>query len=335
MKAWEIRGGFGLENLVRTERPDPEPGTGEVLVEVKATSLNFRDWMMLKGEYNPRQPLPLVPLSDGAGVVRGVGPKVRRFKVGDRVTAIFAQRWMGGEVTRDSIRSSMGGPLDGMLSQYRALSEEGLVATPAHLSDEEAATLPCAAVTAWSAFAQRPLKPGETVLVQGTGGVALFALQFAKLAGARVLLISSSDAKLERAQRLGADAVLNYRTTPEWGQWAREETGGEGVHHVVEVGGAGTLKQSLRAVRINGQVSVIGVLGGSATETSLIPILMQNVRLQGVVVGSREDFEAMARARTLHGLHPVLDRTFDFEDVPAAFAHLASGAHFGKVCIRI
>jgi NADPH:quinone reductase-like Zn-dependent oxidoreductase len=277
----------------------------------------------------------LIPLSDGVGEVVAVGPEVRRFRVGDRVASVFAQKWTSGTPTKEKISSTLGGPLDGMLAELRSLNEEGLVRVPAQLSDAEAATLPCAAVTAFSALMQAGVVPGQTVLVQGTGGVSLFALQFAKLAGARVLLTSSSEEKLSRARTLGADEGINYRSTPEWGKRARELTGGVGVDHVVEVGGAGTLEQSLKAVRPGGQVSIIGVLSGASATTSLVPLLMQNVRAQGVFVGSRETFEQMNRAIELHKLRPVVDRVFPVAQVRSAFEYLESGAHFGKVCCEL
>ncbi|WNG16284.1 NAD(P)-dependent alcohol dehydrogenase [Cystobacter fuscus] len=336
MNAYEIRGGFGLDNLVRCERPDPQPGPFQVRVRVKATSLNYRDLMMVRGQYNPKQKLPLVPNSDGAGVVDAVGPGVTRVKVGDRVMGLFAQNWLAGEPTRASHAQTLGGPVDGALSDTLLLHEDGAVPTPAYLSDEEAATLPCAAVTAWSALVtQGALKAGDTVLLQGTGGVSLFALQIARMMGARVLLTSSRDDKLERARALGAHEGINYVNTPDWDKAARNLTGGVGVDHVVEVGGAGTLERSLRAVRTGGTVSVIGVLSGGAGAVPVTPILMNNLRVQGIFVGHRQSFEALSRAFTLHGIRPVVDRVFPFAEALAAFEYLQSGAHFGKVVIRV
>ncbi|WNG38512.1 NAD(P)-dependent alcohol dehydrogenase [Archangium minus] len=336
MKAYEIRGGFGLDNLVSCERPDPSPGPFQVRVRVKATSLNYRDLMMVEGRYNPRQKLPLVPNSDGAGVVDAVGPGVTRVKPGDRVMGLFAQTWLAGEPSRAVQGSTLGGPLDGALSDTMILHEEGVVLTPPHLSDEEAATLPCAAVTAWSALVtQGGLKAGDTVLLQGTGGVSIFALQIARMFGARVIITSSRDDKLERARALGAHEGINYVTTPDWDKAARTLTGGTGVDHVVEVGGAGTFEKSLRAVRLGGTVSVIGVLSGGAGAVPLTPILMGNLRVQGTFVGHRQSFEALNRALTLHNVRPVVDRVFPFTETRAAFDHLKSGAHFGKVVIRV
>ncbi|MFE8595935.1 NAD(P)-dependent alcohol dehydrogenase [Archangium violaceum] len=336
MRVYEIRGGFGLDKLVYAERPDPEPGPMQVRVRVKATSLNYRDLMMVEGRYNPRQKLPLVPNSDGAGVVDAVGPGVTRVKVGDRVMGLFAQAWLAGEPSRQVQGSTLGGPQDGALADTMLLHEDGAIPTPAHLTDEEASTLPCAAVTAWSALVtQGGIKAGDTVLLQGTGGVSIFALQIARMMGARVILTSSRDDKLERARALGAHEGINYVTTPDWDKTARTLTGGTGVDHVVEVGGAGTFEKSLRAVRLGGTVSVIGVLSGGAGAMALTPILMGNLRVQGVFVGHRQSFEALNRALTLHGVRPVVDRVFPFAETRAAFEHLKSGAHFGKVVIRV
>ncbi|MFB1479208.1 NAD(P)-dependent alcohol dehydrogenase [Corallococcus sp. RDP092CA] len=336
MNVHEIRGGFGLDHLVRAERPDPEPGPFQVRMRVKATSLNSRDLMMVEGRYNPRQKLPLVPNSDGAGVVDAVGPGVTRVKPGDRVMTLFAQGWQAGEPTKAITATTLGGPLDGALADTLVLHEDGVVPTPAYLTDEEAATLPCAAVTAWSALVtQGGLKAGDTVLVQGTGGVSIFALQIARLFGARVIVTSSRDDKLERALKLGAQEGINYVTTPDWEKAARALTGGVGVDHVVEVGGAGTFERSLKALRVGGTVSVIGVLSGGAGPVSLIPILMQNLRVQGVFVGHRQSFEAMTRAFALHDVHPVVDRVFPFAEARAAFEHMKQGAHFGKLVIKV
>lgn len=336
MQSYVIDGQWGLENLKQTEHPEPEPGPGEVLVSVKACSLNYRDWLMLQGRYNPRIPLPLIPLSDGAGEVAAVGEGVTRFQVGDRVAAIFNQTWDGGEPTRERLRTTMGGPLDGMLTQKRVLPESGLVRVPDHLSIEQAATLPCAGVTAWSAIAKYGrLKPGESVLVQGTGGVSIFALQLAKLFGARVIVTSSSDEKLERAKKLGADETINYVGNPDWHKEVRALTGKVGADHIVEVGGAGTLEKSLKAARIGGSVYVIGVLAGNSSPLNILPILMSSVRLQGVTVGSRDDFEAMNAAFAHNKLEPVVDKVFAFDEAKAAFEHLAAAKHFGKVVVRV
>jgi NADPH:quinone reductase-like Zn-dependent oxidoreductase len=336
MKAFEIRKTFGLDALTPTERSDPSPGPGHVLLHIRAASLNYRDLLTVQGLYNPKQPLPLIPLSDGVGEVVRLGDGVTRVKEGDRVAGIFAQKWLAGEPTRQKLLSTLGGPLDGMLADHIVLHEEGVVPVPAHLSDEEAATLPCAAVTAWSALVtQGGLKAGDTLLVLGTGGVSLFALQFARLFGARVIVTSSSDEKLARARQLGASDLINYKATPDWEKKVKELTGGVGADHVLEVGGSGTLPRSLRAVRVGGHISLIGNLTGLTADLNLAPILMQNVRVQGVMVGSRETFETMNRAIGLHKLHPVLDRVFPFAEARAAFEHLAGQGHFGKIGIRI
>jgi NADPH:quinone reductase-like Zn-dependent oxidoreductase len=335
MRVYEIHGAFGLENLKQVERPEPGVGAGQVRLRVLANSLNARDLMTVLGTYNPKQKLPLVPLSDGVGEVVEVGAGVTRVKVGDRVAGTFAQAWLAGEPTREKLRQNLGGPLDGMLAEQVVLPADGVVPVPAHLTDAEAACLPCAGLTAWSALVgnQAGFKPGDTLLVQGTGGVSLFALQFAKLLGGRVIVTTSSDEKGARAKALGADEVINYKSTSDWDKAARALTGGVGVDQVIEVGGAGTMERSLRAVRFGGSISVIGVLSGTTGELSLIPVLMQNLRLQGVLVGHREGFEAMNRAVSQAKLRPVVDRVFPFDQAREAFAHLQSGAHFGKVCI--
>jgi NADPH:quinone reductase-like Zn-dependent oxidoreductase len=334
MKAVEIKDKFGLDALTVVERPQPRPGAGQVLLRMAAWSLNYRDLLVAKGQYNPKLRFPFVPLSDGVGKVVEVGAGVTRVKPGDRVAGSFMQRWFDGEPTEAKGKSALGGGGDGMLAEYVVLHEDGVVAVPEHLTDEEAATLPCAAVTAWHGLVtEGGVKAGDTVLLQGTGGVSLFALQFAKLHGARAIVTSSSDDKLQRARQLGADEGINYKTTPEWDRRVRELTGDVGVDHVVEVGGAGTLARSLKAVRLGGRISLIGVLTG-AGEVNPMPILMKNVRVQGIYVGSRAMFEAMNHAIALHKLRPVVDRTFAFEEVQEALRYMESGAHFGKICLR-
>jgi NADPH:quinone reductase-like Zn-dependent oxidoreductase len=301
---------------------------------MRAASLNYRDLMTVEGSYNPRQPLPLVPCSDGVGEVVAVGDGVSLVREGDRVATLFSQGWMGGRPTIEQLRATLGGPIDGTLSELMVLPETGVIAVPEHLSDAAAATLPCAALTAWSALVELGgVTAGETVLVQGTGGVSVFGLQLARLAGARAIVTSSSDHKLGRARELGAWQTINYREDTDWGKTARTMTGGLGVDHVVDVGGAGTLEQSLRAVRVGGTVSVIGVLSGAAASLNIAGILMQNVTLRGILVGSRERFERMNRAVANHRLEPVVDRIFPFAETVEAFAHMAAGRHVGKVCI--
>ena len=335
MKVFEVQNTFGLDSLVLTDRPEPRPGLGQVLLKMRAFSLNFRDLMVVKGLYNPKMRLPVVPLSDGVGEVIEVGEGVSRVKKGDRVAGTFMQKWVAGELTEEKARSALGGGGPGMLAEYVVLDEDGVVAVPAHLTDEEAATLPCAAVTAWHALvSEGDIRPGQTVLVQGTGGVSIFGLQFARLAGARVIATSSSDAKLARARELGASDGINYKANPDWEDRVRDLTGSVGVDHVVEVGGAGTLPRSMKAVRLGGRISLIGVLSGGG-QVNPLPLLMKNIRLQGIFVGSREMFEAMNRAIALHQLRPVVDRVFPFAEAREALRHMESAAHFGKILIRV
>lgn len=336
MRAYEIQNGFGIDSLNLVERGEPKPGPGQVLVKMGAFSLNYRDLLVVKGLYNPKLRLPFVPLSDGAGQVVEVGPGVTRVKVGDRVAGTFMQSWTSGELTDAAARSALGGALPGIMAEYVVLHEDGVVSVPGHLSDGEAATLPCAALTAWHALVtEGQVKAGDVVLIQGTGGVSLFALQFAKILGARVIATSSSDEKLLRVLQLGATDGINYKTTPGWGKKARELTSEVGVDHVVEVGGAGTLDESLKAVRPGGRVSLIGVLAGGGGQVGLYPILMKNIRVQGIFVGSRAMFEAMNRAIALHTLRPVIDRVFALTEARAAFRHMESGSHMGKIVVRV
>jgi NADPH:quinone reductase-like Zn-dependent oxidoreductase len=334
MRAYEIQD-FGFDSVKLVQRPDPTVGPGQVLIKVHACSINYRDLMMAKGTYNPKLPLPATPLSDGVGEVVQVGADVSRVKVGDRVAGAFMSHWISGEITESKARSALGGGGTGMLAELAALPAEGVVHVPDHLSDEEAATLPCAAVTAWHALlGAGGVKAGETVLVQGTGGVSIFALQLALLNGARVIATSSRDEKLARAIKMGASDGINYNTMPKWDQRVRELTGGVGVDYVIEVGGAGTLTQSMRAVKSGGQISLIGVLTGGTGQINPLPILMRNICVQGVFVGSRDMFEDMNRAIALHKLKPVVDRVFPFAEAVEAFRYMETGTHFGKVVIR-
>lgn len=335
MKVYEINGEFGLDFLARRERPVPVPAAGEVLVRLAAASINYRDLLTVKGQLGSHKSLPLIPLSDGAGQIVALGEGVSDFKIGDRVAGIFFQKWLEGEITPRKFSSALGGALDGVLAEYVAFDESGVVRIPDHLSDEEAAALPCAAVTAWNALvSQGRLQAGDTVLVQGTGGVSIFAIQFARMFGARVILTSSSDEKLARARALGASDLINYRSTPDWDARVLELTAGNGVDHVVEVGGAGTLNRSLNAVRMGGTISMIGVLTGVSAEINTSAILRKSVRVQGIYVGSREMFEAMNRAIALQEMRPVIDRVFPFEEAPAALSYMETGTHFGKIAIR-
>ncbi len=333
MRVWQISA-FGIDSLEFVERPVPEPGPGEVLVRVRAISFNYRDLMAVKGLYNPKMRLPRIPCSDGAGEVAAVGPGVTAWKPGDRVAGIFMQNWTDGEPTLAKARGALGGDIDGMLAEYVVLGENGLVEIPAHLSFQEAATLPCAAVTAWNALAVAGLKPGSTVLIQGTGGVSIFALQFARLSGAKVIGVSSSDEKLARAHRLGLDAGLNYRENPDWDRWALEQTGGEGVDLVVEVGGAGTLARSLGAIRIGGAISMIGVLSGVSEPFPLPSVLHKQARLRGIYVGSRQNFLDMNKAINLAQLRPV-GEDFPWSQAREVLARMEDGSHFGKLVLSI
>lgn len=335
MKAFEIRD-FGIEKLVLAEQDVPKPGPFEILVRITAASLNYRDLMMVRGHYNPRLKRPMTPLSDGAGIVEETGPGVTRFKVGDRVTPCFMQGWIDGSITPERSATALGGAIQGVLREYAVFSEQGLVPTASDLTDVESAALPCAAVTAWHAlFEAFPAQPGETVLLQGTGGVSLFALQFAKTTGLRIILTSSSNEKLERARALGAAETINYRTHPEWDQEARRLTANVGVDRVIEVGGSGTFAKSLKAVRMSGIVSTIGVLTGIDATVSPLPILMNALRVQGIYVGSRAMFERMNRAIELHAIKPIIDRVFPWTDFPDALRYMESQQHFGKICLKV
>lgn len=334
MRAFAIANGFGLDKLTFLDVPVPTPGPGQILVNVRAASLNYRDLLIAGGVYNPKLAMPRVLGSDAAGEVIAVGSGVKRFKVGDRVASCFFQDWSDGPITDRAAKSALGGEIDGVLTEKLLLSESGAVAISASMSYEEAATLPCAAVTAWNALATPPLAAGDSVLLQGTGGVSIFALQFAKALGARVLITSGHDDKLARAMKMGADAGVNYKTTPDWDKWARKESGGLGVHRVIEVGGAGTLERSVKAVKYGGDIPLIGVLSGAGT-VNPINILMKAITVRGIFVGSRAMFEDMLRFIAANHIRPVIDRVFTFEEAGSAFRHLESGSHFGKVVIRV
>lgn len=336
MKVFQLQDDWSIDNLTLTERPEPEPGPGQVLLRMKAASLNYRDLLVPQRGYGALTgTLPLIPISDGVGEVTAIGEGVRRVVVGDRVCPVMIQSWISGPPTMERLSSTLGGPLDGVMAEYMVLNEQGIVKTSEHLSNEEAATLPCAALTAWSAIVtDGRVKAGDRVLVQGTGGVSLFALQFAKLHGTHVIVTSSSDEKLQRATHLGADEGINYLSTPEWGKEVKRMTGDDGVDLIIEVGGQKTLPQSLRAVRAGGTISLIGVLSGSNMDVSLGLIVTRKVRLQGISVGSRDGMEAMIRAISQHAMKPVIDRIFAFEELREALDYLERSGHFGKICIR-
>jgi NADPH:quinone reductase-like Zn-dependent oxidoreductase len=334
MQQYQLQDKTGLDALTLVTCPEPQPGYGQILVRVRATSLNYRDLIIAKGQ-NPAIQYPVVPLSDGAGEVVAVGEGVTQVKVGDRIAGTFFQDWQAGEINRAIMKSALGGEINGMLSEYVVLRQEGVVILPAHLSYAEGATLPCAAVTAWHGMVSKGhLKAGDTVLILGTGGVSIFALQFAKLHGARAIVTSRQDEKLEKAKALGADETINYRNTPDWEQEVYRLTDSTGVDQVVEVGGAGTLEKSVKAVRYGGRISLIGVLTGFAGEINPWLVLSKSVTLQGIYVGSREMFTAMNRGIAQAQLKPIIDRVFPASEARAAFNYLQSGKHFGKVVIQ-
>jgi NADPH:quinone reductase-like Zn-dependent oxidoreductase len=335
MKFYCIDEEFGIDALKLLEKDVPKPGHKQVLVKMHAASVNYRDLLMIAGKYNPRLKRPRIPFSDGAGVVQEVGPEVTRWKVGDRVLSTFFQKWAAGGITPEAAQSALGGEIDGVLAEYVLFSEQGLVSIPDYLSYEEGATLPCVGVTAWHALNVGGLSCGDTVLTLGTGGVSVYAVQLARAAGARVIGTSGSDAKLERLRQLGIASGINYRTFPDWDKQVLQLTGGKGVDRVIEVGGAGTLGKSLKAVRIGGHISLIGVLTGQTGEVNPLPAVMKSISIQGIFVGSRAMFEALNSAMTAHRIKPVIDRVFAFEEVREALRYQESQAHFGKVVIRI
>lgn len=337
MRVFRIEGDWGIDNLKQSSRPIPTPSNGQVLIAMRMASLNARDLIVPERGYGRATgELPLIPVSDGVGEVTAVGAGVTRVKVGDRVCPTYFQAWIGGEPTQERLASALGGPLDGVMADYVCLGEDGVVKVPDYLSDAEAATLPCAALTAWSAIATHGrVQAGDKVLIQGTGGVAMFALAFAKLHGAHVTLLSRSAAKLEIARTRGADVVINTTETPDWAKACREITADRGgFDNIIELGGKDTLPMSLRAVRPGGVISVIGVLSGVELQASLGPIVTRHVRLQGITVGHRDSFEAMLRAMALHQVHPLLGETFTFDDLRLALQHLRSNDGIGKTLIR-
>lgn len=338
MKAYVIKkGSKSLEDIKLEERPRPKPGPGEILVRMGAASINYRDHMIYTGQYFGQQVAEdTVALSDGAGEVVDAGPEVTRFSKGDRIVGAFFQDWIDGPPPPGRARALGQSGVDGVLAEYVLFNQRDAVPAPANLSLEEASCLPCAAVTAWNSLVtQGRIRPGQTVLCLGTGGVSIFALQFAKAAGARVIITSSSDAKLEQAQALGADDVINYTKTPEWGQAVLDVTGGAGVDHVIEIGGVGSLARSIQAVGTGGKVNIIGFLAGPEGETAPFGLMGKWARIQGIMVGNRAMLEEMNSAIEINEIKPVVDRAFSFGEAGEALAYEHAGKHFGKVVIRI
>jgi NADPH:quinone reductase-like Zn-dependent oxidoreductase len=335
MRALEVREPFGIDSLQFVERPAPEPRAGELLIRVRSLSLNYRDLLVIDGVGRWRPGESRVPASDAVGEVVGVGAGVTRFGIGDRVSPIFYPQWIDGGPAAEKMNAAPGGAAaDGFFAEYVVAHESGVVRVPDALSDVEAATLPCAGVTAWNGVAREGrLLPGDTAVILGTGGVALFAMQFARLHGARVIATSSSDAKLDRARSLGAAEGVNYRLTPDWPARIRELTGGKGADLVVDT--AGTLNDAIAAVRVGGTIAFIGLLTGMTSEIDLVALMGKSARIQAIDVGSRTMFESMNRAIAEAGLRPIVDRVFPFDDARSAFAHLKSGTHFGKVCVSV
>ena len=334
MKVASLKKPGGLDKIVIEDRTDPTPGPGEVLVRVRATSLNYHDFAVVSGMMPSAD--GRIPMSDGAGEVIAVGAGVSRFREGDRVVSLFFPSWDRGEPDVGCLTGVPGDHVDGFAAELVAMPETAFTRAPEGYSDAESATLTCAALTAWRGMITKAqIKPGDWVLTQGTGGVSIFALQFAKAAGARVIATSSSPAKLERLQALGADHLINYRETPNWGAKARELTGGRGVDEVVEIGGAGTLGQSIAACRIGGHISLIGVLAGFAGEVPTAQLFSQNIRLDGITVGSKVEQEDMIRAIEANGIKPVISDTFSLAELATAFGHQAAQKHFGKIVVTL
>jgi NADPH:quinone reductase-like Zn-dependent oxidoreductase len=334
MRAYRFHS-FGLEHLKLEEVELPKPGPGEVMVDVKALSLNYRDLLILKGLYNPKLKLPATPISDGAGVVSAVGEGVTRVRVGDRVMSHFVSGWIDGPFRQEYVATTLGTPGPGLAAERAVLPADAVLPLPAGYDFAAAATLPIAALTAWSALVTvGHVQAGQTVLTLGTGGVSIFALQLAKALGARVIITSSSDDKLQRARQLGAEHTINYRTQPEWEQAALEFTGGTGVDLTVETAGPGTLDRSMKATRAGGVVALLGALTGRQGSITTGLLLMKRLHLVGIMVDSRAAFEALSRFLVEHRIKPVIDRTFGFEQLPAAFAHMEAGRHFGKIMVN-
>jgi NADPH:quinone reductase-like Zn-dependent oxidoreductase len=331
MRAYQLSA-FDLDHLQQVDLPVPRPGPNEVLVRIEAASLNFRDWMLVDGKLYRGVQLPIVPVSDGAGTVQAVGGSVSRFKPGDRVTTFYKSSWIAGAMRPEWEGMEIGAPQPGVMRELACFDQYSLARAPSHLSSLQAATLPIAALTAWQALELAHVTTGQTVLLLGTGGVSLFALQFAKLRGARTILLSSSDAKLERARALGADVGINYASHPQWGALVREASGG-GVDAVIETIGAATLGQSLEAVRMHGFIAVLGWIGGMDATLPLSKVVLKRVRVQGISVAPLEAHERMVAAIEATGLEPVIDQVYGFGQLRQAFEQLVAGRHFGKLAI--
>ncbi|MFN9927560.1 MAG: zinc-dependent alcohol dehydrogenase family protein [Phenylobacterium sp.] len=337
MRALNVAAPWGLDAIKVVELPDPTPGPGQVLVRMKAVSLNYRDLLMVNGMYGrgaANTSDVITPFSDGCGVVEAVGAGVTRVKPGARVATLFFQGWVSGPPTLEKLMTALGFPIPGAGSELQTFSEHGVSKVPDFLTDQQVATLPCAALTAWRGlFVDARLEPGDTVVLQGTGGVSIFGLQFAHAAGLRTVVTSSSDAKLARAKALGADHLVNYKTTPEWSKAVREATGGRGADFIMEVGGGGTIQESMKAVKIGGHIAIIGVVAGAGDPFNPAALIGNSAKLQGLSVGSRDMFEAMCRAMALRGISPVVDKVFPFTEAKAAFSAMAGGEHFGKIVL--
>jgi NADPH:quinone reductase-like Zn-dependent oxidoreductase len=338
MNVIQLSDGFGIDRLSLYEQPKPNPGVGEVLVKLEAASLNYVDLLVVKGLLNPNLPLPYIPVCDGAGVVEQIGQGVTAFKPGDKVVTTFIPDWIDGKPTSQatdySTRQGLG-VVSGQLSEYKVFSVNQLVHTPSNLSVLEASTLPIAGLTAWNALKYSNLQAGQTVLLHGTGGVSIFALQFAKAQGATVIITSSNDDKLKRAQQLGADFLINYKTTPDWEAVVRQVTEGNGADVVVETVGGRNLQRSLNAVRMGGHIPVVGLLDGFDSSVNALTLLHQQVTIHGMEVGSTQDFVAMNQAIATYNIHPIIDKTFPLEQTQAAFEYLEQGWHFCKVVITL
>lgn len=335
MRAWELRS-FDLKSLTLAQRPTPSPNPGEVLVDISAVTLNYRDLAIAQGAYAPGQTLPMVPASDATGTITAVGDGVTRWRIGDRVIGCYMQTWDRGRSKPTDRQNTLGSPLDGVLCEQRTFPQDFVVAAPPSLNDRECATLPIAALTAWCAlFEQGAARPGETVLVQGSGGVSTFAVQIASAAGLRVIVVSRSAQKLDVSRALGASVLIDSTVNPKWANAVMELTDGAGADITLDVGGQATLSQSLRAAAQNGRIITIGYLGGMAPQLELGQLISKNLTLRGVTVGSRASFESLLKFLDRTGVKPLIDSVFSFEDAPSAFARLASGDQHGKVCIDL